>query len=70
MLYQAARAGGPLRDARDRVAAFLHARFDADAGGFAGPSGTADLYYTVFALQGLSALHEPLPVEPVAARLA
>jgi geranylgeranyl transferase type-2 subunit beta len=45
---------------RDRHAAFLQARQNAD-GGFSGREGDSDLYYTGFALRGLAALDALTP---------
>jgi prenyltransferase beta subunit len=55
MLRAASRAPDLLRDAGDRVAEFLRGQFNGDGGG-KDRSGESDLYYTVFALQGLTAL--------------
>ncbi len=57
-----------LGESRDLVAAFLRGCLNPD-GGFRNRAGTSDLYYTVFGLDGLVALQEPLPSEPVAAYL-
>ena len=59
MLQVARLAPKLLQEASDPVARFLHSRFN-DDGGAADRSGQSDLYYTVFALEGLIALqHEP-----------
>lgn len=63
MLQVARLAPKQLGEARDLVAGFVRAHFNPD-GGCQNRSGASDLYYTVFALDGLVALQEPLPVEP------
>jgi prenyltransferase beta subunit len=68
MLQVARLAPQQLGESRDLVAAFLRSQLS-DDGGFADRTGHSDLYYTVFGLEGLMALQEPLPVEPVAAYL-
>ena len=60
MLQVARLAPQQLGESRDLVAAFLRARVNPD-GGFQNRAGTSDLYYTVFGLDGLIALQEPLP---------
>jgi prenyltransferase beta subunit len=60
MLQVARLAPQQLGESRDLVAAFLHDRLNPD-GGFQDRSGSSDLYYTVFGLEGLQALQEPLP---------
>ena len=47
---------------------FLRERVNPD-GGFQDRAGASDLYYTVFGLDALIALQEPLPVEQTAAYL-
>lgn len=64
MLQVARLAPRQLGESRDLVAAFLHRSLNAD-GGFQNRVGESDLYYTVFGLEGLIALQEPLPVESV-----
>ncbi len=56
-------------EATGLVEAFLRSRQNAD-GGFRGRSPHSDLYYTVFALDGLAALQVPLPLEAVRGFLA
>ena len=68
MLQVARLAPQQLGEARDLVAAFLHSRLNAD-GGFQNRAGDSDLYYTVFGLEGLVALQEPVPAEAVASYL-
>jgi prenyltransferase beta subunit len=63
MLRAARRARRPLRDAADRVVAYLRGTRQPD-GGFPDRSGRSDLYYTTFALQALAALETRL--EPAA----
>jgi hypothetical protein len=53
-----------LRDAADRVADFLKSQFR-DDGGACNRSGDSDLYYTVFALEGLLALGADPPFEAI-----
>lgn len=55
MLQVARLAPKQLGDSRDLVADFLLGQLNAD-GGFRHRSGTSDLYYTVFGLEGLMAL--------------
>ena len=64
MLQVARLAPNLLQTAADRVADFLHGRFNPD-GGVADRAGKSDLYYTVFGLEGLLALRREPPVEPV-----
>jgi prenyltransferase beta subunit len=68
MLQVARLAPQQLGESRDLVAAFLHSRLNAD-GGFQNRAGDSDLYYTVFGLEGLVALQEPVPAEAVASYL-
>ena len=49
-----------LGDSAELVSKFLHSQLNPD-GGFRDRSGSSDLYYTVFGLEGLIALGEPLP---------
>src|SRR5262245_22890240 len=65
MLQVARLAPKQLGESRDLVAAFLRDCLNSD-GGFQDRTGGSDLYYTVFGLEGLTALQEPLPTEPVA----
>ena len=60
MLQVARLAPNLLRDASSPVAEFLLSRFN-DDGGAADRAGQSDLYYTVFALEGLIALQRELP---------
>ncbi len=62
MLQTAAAARKLLREGADRVVQFVRSKARAD-GGFAGRGGKSDLYYTVFALECLSALGAPVPSE-------
>jgi hypothetical protein len=64
MLQVARLAPQQLGESRDLIAAFLHGRLHAD-GGFVNRAGTSDLYYTVFGLEGLIALQEAVPADPV-----
>lgn len=60
MLQVARLAPKLLQEASDPVAGFLHSQFN-DDGGAADRSGQSDLYYTVFALEGLIALQRDIP---------
>jgi hypothetical protein len=51
-----------LGDATPLVVEFLHSQRHAD-GGFCNRAGRSDLYYTVFGLEGLLALQQPLPMD-------
>lgn len=62
MLQVARLAPTLLGESRELVRDFLHGSVNAD-GGFSDRSGTSDLYYTVFGLEGLLAVQEPLPEE-------
>jgi len=64
MLQVARLAPNLLQEAAERVAAFLRAQFNED-GGARDKSGKSDLYYTVFALEGLIALRQDPPVDRV-----
>jgi prenyltransferase beta subunit len=68
MLQVARLAPQQLGESRDLVARFLQSCLAPD-GGFQNRSGESDLYYTVFGLEALVALQEPLPIEAVAAYL-
>lgn len=68
MLQVARLAPQQLGESRDLVAGFLRSRL-APGGGFLNRGGESDLYYTVFGVEGLVALQEPLPSEAVAAYL-
>ncbi len=57
-----------LGESGERVVQFLQSQFGAD-GGCKNRSGDSDLYYTVFALEGLIALRAAVPVAAVAAYL-
>lgn len=61
MLQVARLAPGALTEAAPRVAEFLRSQFNTD-GGARDRSGASDLYYTVFALEGLIALREEPPL--------
>ena len=60
MLQVARLAPTVLGESRELVAGFLRASLNED-GGFKDRAGESDLYYTVFGLEGLLAMHEPLP---------
>jgi prenyltransferase beta subunit len=60
MLQVARLAPASLGESRDLVAGFLCRSLNAD-GGFQDRSGESDLYYTVFGLEALVALGEPVP---------
>ena len=60
MLQVARLAPTLLGESRELVARFLRASLD-DDGGFKDRAGESDLYYTVFGLEGLLAVHEALP---------
>jgi hypothetical protein len=60
MLQVARLAPQQLGESRDLVAGFLRARVNPD-GGFQNRAGASDLYYTVFGLDSLIGLQEPLP---------
>src|SRR3954464_10864952 len=64
MLQVARLAPNVLGEASDLVRQFLWSLQNAD-GGFNDRGGNSDLYYTAFALEGLIALREQLPVEAV-----
>jgi len=64
MLQVARLAPQQLGESRDLVAGFLRSRLAPD-GGFLNRGGESDLYYTVFGLEGLVALQEPLPSDAV-----
>ena len=64
MLQVARLAPNLLQEAADPVARFLREQFNED-GGARDRAGKSDLYYTVFALEGLIALRQELPVERV-----
>lgn len=68
MLQVARLAPKLLLEAGPRVVEFLTRQFNAD-GGAKGRSGQSDLYYTVFALEGLIAMQAPLPTEALQAYL-
>lgn len=69
MLQVARLAPSLLGDSAPRVQAFLQEQFNDDGGG-RDRDGKSDLYYTVFALEGLSALQAELPAESTAPYLA
>lgn len=60
MLQVARLAPTLLGESKDLVVDFLHRAQSAD-GGFQDRGGDSDLYYTVFGLEGLLALHQELP---------
>jgi hypothetical protein len=60
MLQVARLAPQQLGESRDLVAGFLRARVNPD-GGFQNRAGASDLYYTVFGVDSLIGLQEPLP---------
>ena len=64
MLQVARLAPNLLQEAADPVARFLREQFNQD-GGARDRAGKSDLYYTVFALEGLIALRQELPVDRV-----
>ena len=64
MLQAARSAPNLLREAAGRVAEFLRGQFNPD-GGARNRSGRSDLYYTVFAMQGLLALQAEPPMGQV-----
>lgn len=68
MLQVARLASRQLGESRDLVAAYLHSCLNPD-GGFRNRAGASDLYYTVFGLDGLIALQEPVPADPVSVYL-
>jgi len=69
MLEAARRAPRLLGDAGRATAAFLRAQQNPD-GGFRGRSAASDLYYTAFAVQGLTALGKPPEPGPLRRYLA
>ena len=64
MLQVARLAPKQLGESRDLVAAFLRSCLNPN-GGFQNRTGESDLYYTVFGLEGLIALQEPVPADCV-----
>ena len=68
MLRVARSAPSLLRETADGVVGFLHRQFNGD-GGARDRAGRSDLYYTVFALDGLTALNAGLPIEACAGYL-
>ncbi len=69
MLQVARLAPRLLGESAALVESFLRGQLNPD-GGFRDRSGESDLYYTVFGLEGLTALRAELPVEGVAAYLS
>ena len=61
-------AAKELGESRDLVSSFLRERVNPD-GGFQDRAGASDLYYTVFGLDALIALQEPLPIDETAVYL-
>jgi hypothetical protein len=68
MLQVARLAPKLLQEAAEPAAAFLRSQFN-DDGGARDRAGTSDLYYTVFALDGLIALQQEPPTDRVRAYL-
>jgi hypothetical protein len=64
MLQVARLAPNLLQESTDRVAEFFRSQFNED-GGARDRAGKSDLYYTVFALEGLIALRQDPPVDRV-----
>jgi len=64
MLQVARLAPKQLGESRDLVAGFFRSCLNPD-GGFRNRTGESDLYYTVFGLEGLIALQEPVPTDRV-----
>ena len=64
MLQVARLAPKQLGESHGLVAAFLRGCLNPD-GGFRNRTGDSDLYYTVFGLEGLIALQEPVPADRV-----
>lgn len=64
MLRAATRAPNLLLEAGDSVVEFLRGQLNED-GGARDRSGASDLYYTLFALEGLAAMDADPPTEPV-----
>ncbi len=64
MLQVARLAPNLLQESADRVAEYLHSQFNED-GGARDRAGKSDLYYTVFALDGLIALRRDPPADRV-----
>jgi geranylgeranyl transferase type-2 subunit beta len=62
MLQVARLAPKMLGDSTELVAEFLRSQ-EAAGGGFVDREGKSDLYYTVFGIEGLLALRQPLPAE-------
>ena len=69
MLQVARLAPKLLQEAAEPVATFLQGQFNVD-GGARDRAGKSDLYYTVFALEGLMALQQELPDERIRAWLS
>lgn len=64
-MLQVARVAPPqLGESRDLVVSFIKSCLHPD-GGYRNRAGDSDLYYTVFGLEALIALQEPLPAEAV-----
>ena len=69
MLQAARRARTLLAESAERVAGFLAGRQNPD-GGFRGRGEESDLYYSLFALDGLAALGHAIDEAPVATYVA
>ncbi len=65
MLDAARAAPNLLCEAGDRIVEFLHGQLNSDGGG-KDRAGDSDLYYTVFVLDGLTAMGEAFPVDATA----
>lgn len=68
MLQVARLAPGQLGESSPLVAAYVLGQ-QTERGGFADRAGAADLYYTVFGVECLAALQQPLPTDRLAAYL-
>ncbi|TFG48984.1 MAG: hypothetical protein E4H40_03740 [Candidatus Brocadiia bacterium] len=64
MMNAAERAEKSLGDSADRVRFFLYSQINSD-GGFKGRTDASDLYYTVFGIEALLALHADVPVKKI-----
>ena len=68
MLQVARLAPGMLNDSAELVESFILSNHN-DDGGFSDRNGESDLYYTVFAIDGLRALQAEIPDSPIASFL-